>query len=125
MRDRSRISLRNHFLGIVSESARLRHQLQSLDHVRIGFRSHLQAFFLAKGIHEEFTLDVGAQPLVALDHLGFGVRYFLFVEEFAEVQQHGIVHFKVLRDFVRDGVALGEVKKRVVLQQRSWNLLDL
>src|SRR5208337_1484088 len=83
------------------------------------------SFFLAKGIHEQFALDVGAQPLVALDHLGFGMGYFFFVEKFAEVQQHGVVHFKILRDLVRDGVALGKVKQRIVLQQRILELVGL
>src|SRR5260370_22090504 len=51
--------------------------------------------------------------------------FFLFVEEFAEVEQQGIVHFKVLSNFVPNGVAFGKVKQRVVLQQRVLELIGL
>src|SRR5208282_140874 len=85
-------------------------------------RPHFQAFFLAEGIDEEFALEVGAQPVVALDHLGFGIGDFFLVKEFAELLQRRFVHFEALRDLVSARVALSKIKQRVVLQQRVLEL---
>jgi hypothetical protein len=104
------VSLGNHLPGIVRERARLGHQVEGFDHIRVGFGPDFQTFFLAEGVDEKLALEVRAQPIVVLEELGFRVGNLFGVEELAEIQEQNVVHFKALGDLVREGVALREIE---------------
>src|ERR1035438_5461884 len=121
----SRVSFGNHLPGVVGQGARLRHQLQRFNHVGIGFRPHLQALFLTESIDKDFALEIGAQPVVVLEQLAFGVDNLFFVEKLAEVLQDRVVNLEALHHFVGVGIFLGKVEQRIVLQQLLLKFIGL
>src|ERR1019366_1836148 len=122
---RSRVSFGNHLPGVVGQGARLRHQLQRLDHIGIGFRPHLQTFFLSEGIDKDFALEIRAQPIIVFEQLTFGIGNLFFVEELAKLLQDNVVDFEALGHFVAIRIFLGKVKQSIVLQQLFLELVGL
>ena len=116
VRKRRVVPLSDDLPRILGQLPRLREKIERLEHFGIGFRFNLQAFFLAVGVHEEFALQVGADPIIVLDEVSFGVRHLVSIERLAEILQKIVIHFEVLGDLVADSVVLGEVEERVMLQ---------
>src|SRR6185437_13878056 len=58
-----------------------------------------------------------AHPLVVLHQVSLGERNIVGLKRLSEILQHVVVNFEVFRDLMVRYVMLGEVEKRVMLQQ--------
>src|ERR1700733_3120946 len=119
------VMFRNYALGVIGQSFGLGKKIQAFQHFGIRFRANLQAFILAESIHENLRLDVGPDPVVVIDEIRLGIGNAGLVERLAEILHGGVVDFKILRGMMIDDVSLGEVEKRVVLQQRVLKVIAL
>src|SRR5579884_122438 len=110
------VSFGDNLLGIFCQGTRLRHEIKTLKHFGIGFRSYLQAFFLPESVDKNLALNIRFDPLIVLKQIRFSVGHFVCIERLAEILHYSVIDLKVLGYMVIERIVLREVEERIVLQ---------